>query len=170
MVSRRLRPGEDRPVVVIEQFDRGWPNHAEKIVGRARDQVDLRIGALPAKVAVEAGDSRRRLVAPAVVRDPLCCKIRRPFPISYAVLQPAAKTAVGAARGVEFGAAIGEAVLHLEAYRAAECVEAEGRIVGPDVGPTDGDGWDEIPVDGVAEGFVDADTLHINRESLRGAL
>src|SRR6202023_2014824 len=103
LVSRGLRPGEDRPVVVIEQFDRRWPNHAEKIVGRARDQVDLRIGALPAKVAVEAGDSRRRLVAPAVIRDALRGKIRRPFPIAYAVLQPAAKTAVGAARGIKLG-------------------------------------------------------------------
>src|ERR1700736_1376177 len=144
LVSRRLRPGEDRPVVVIEQFDRRWPNHAEKIVGRARDQVDLRIGALPAKIAVEAGDSRRRLVAPAVVRDPLCCKIRRPFPISYAVLQPAAKTAVGAARGVEFGAAVGEAVLHLEAYIPAKRIAAEGRIVGADVGATASNGRNEV--------------------------
>src|SRR5262249_54291582 len=59
---------------------------------------------------------------------------------------------------------------HLEAYRAAERIEAESRIVGPDIGATDGDGRDQVPVDGVAEGFVDADTLHVDREPLRGAL
>ncbi len=170
LISRGLRPGEDRPVVVIEQFDRRRANHAEKIVGRARDQMDLRIGAFPADIAVEAGDPRRPLVTPAVILDPLRGKIEAPFPIPDAVLQPAANATVGAARGVELRAAIGEAVLHLKAYRAAERVKTEGRIVGPHVSPPDGNGWDEVPVDGVAEGFVDADTLHVDREPLWGAL
>src|SRR5262249_10545569 len=34
----------------------------------------------------------------------------------------------------------------------------------------DGNGRNEVPVDSVAEGFVDADALHINREPLWGAL
>ena len=46
----------------------------------------------------------------------------------------------------------------------------EGRIIGPDVGAADGNRGDEVPVDGVAEGFVDANTLHVDREPLRGAL
>jgi hypothetical protein len=58
----------------------------------------------------------------------------------------------------------------LEAYRAAERVETEGRIVGPDVGAPDGNVWDEIPVDGIAEGFIDANALHVDRKPLRGAL
>ena len=82
LVVRRLRPGEDRPVVVIEQFDRRWADHAEEIVGGARDQVDFRIGALPAKIAVEASDSRRRLVAPAIVLDALRREIEAPIPHS----------------------------------------------------------------------------------------
>src|SRR5262245_11008402 len=132
--------------------------------------MDLRIGAFPAEIAVEAGNPRRRLVAPAVIFDALRSKVEAPFSIPNAVLQPTAEATVGAARGVEFRAAIGEAVLHLEADRAAERVETEGRIVGPDVGASDGNGWDEVPVDGVAEGFVDADTLHVDRKPLRGAL
>src|SRR5262245_24568005 len=132
--------------------------------------MDLGVGAFPAEIAVEAGDPRRRLVTPAVVLDPLRGKIEAPFSIPDAVLQPTANATVGAARGVEFRAAIGEAFLHLEAYGSAERVETEGRIVGPHVSPTDGDGWDEVPVDCVAEGFVDADALHVDREPLRGAL
>src|SRR5215813_12564558 len=132
--------------------------------------MDLRVGALPAEIAVEARDPRRRLVAPAVIFEPLGGEVEAPFPIPDAVLQGAADAAVGAARGVEFRAAIGEAVLHLEAYRAAERVETEGRIVGPSVGAADGNGRNEVPVDGVAERFVDADTLHVDREPLWGAL
>src|SRR5262249_56446016 len=112
LVSRGLRPGEDRPVVVVEKLDRRRPDHAEKIVGRARYQMDLRIGALPAEIAVEAGNARRRLVAPAVIFHTLPGKLEAPFPVPDAVLQPTANAAVGAARGVEFRAAIGEAVLH----------------------------------------------------------
>src|SRR5919204_1032414 len=132
--------------------------------------MDLRVGTFPAEIAVEAGDPRRGLVAPAVVFESLAGDIERPFATPDAVLQPTANATVGAARGVEFRAAIGKAVLHLEAYRAAKRVEAEGRIIGPDVGAPDGNVRDEIPIDGVAEGFIDADTLHVNRKPLRGAL
>src|ERR1700756_5204419 len=132
--------------------------------------MDLRVGALPAEVAIDARNPRRRLVAPAVVFEPLGGEIEAPFPIPDAVLQGAADATIGAARGVELRAAIGEAVLHLEAYRTAERVETEGRIVGPHVGAADGNGRDEVPVDGIAEGFVDANALHVDREPLRGAL
>jgi len=132
--------------------------------------MDLGVGAFPAEIAIEAGDPRRRLVTPAVILDTLRGKIEAPFSIPDAVLQPTANATVGAARGVEFRAAIGEAVLHLEANRAAECVETEGRVIGPDVGAADGNVRDEVPVDCVAEGFVDAHTLHVDREPLRSAL
>src|SRR5262245_5271361 len=170
LISRGLRPGEDRPVVVVEEFGRCRSDHSEKIIGGACDQVHLRVGALPAEVPVETGDPRRRLVAPAIVFESLGGEVEAPFPVPDAVLQRAADSAVGATRSVEVCAAISKAVLHLEAYRAAERVEAEGRIVGPDVGPPDGDGWDEVPVDSVAEGFVDADALHVHREPLRDTL
>src|SRR4029453_10573987 len=129
LVFRGLRPGEDRAVIVVEEFDRRRPDHAKEIVGSAGDQMDLRVGAFPAEIAVKAGDPRRRLVAPAGVLESPAPDIERPFPVTHAVLEPSTDAPVGAARGVEFRAAIGEAVLHLEAYRAAERVEAEGRIV-----------------------------------------
>ena len=66
-----LRPGEDRPVVVVEQLERRRPDHAEIVVGGRRDEVDLGVGALPAEIAIEAREPRRRLVAPAVVLEPL---------------------------------------------------------------------------------------------------
>src|SRR5262249_56693398 len=122
--------------------------------------MEFRVGPFPAKIAVEAGDPRRRLVAPAIVFDSLGGEVEAPLAVRDAVLQRAADSAVGAARGIEFRAAIGEAVLHLEADGAAERVETEGRIIGPDVGPPDGNVRDEVPVDSVAEGLIDADALH----------
>src|SRR5262245_40771711 len=100
-----LRPGVNGAIVVGEQFDRRRSDHAEEIVCRGRDQMNLGIGALPAEIAVEARQPRRRLVAPAVVLEAFRCQIQSPFRVTYTVLQGAADAAVGAARGIEFGAA-----------------------------------------------------------------
>ena len=170
LVLGGLRPSVDRLIVSTEELDRRRPDHAEIVVGRRRDQMNFRIGAPPAEVAVEAAQPRRRLVAPAIVLQALARQIERPFALPDAVLQRPADAAIGTARCVGLGALIGEAVLHLEAHRAAERIEAEGRVVGPDVGAADRDGRDHVPVDGVAEGLVDADAVHVDREPLRRAL
>src|SRR5262245_34760729 len=47
-------------------------------IGLARDQMGLRVVALPAEIAVEADDARRRLVAPACIFELLGGKIERP--------------------------------------------------------------------------------------------
>ena len=61
-----------------------------------------------------------------------------------------------AAHRVDLGALIVEAVLHLHVDRSAQRVEAEGGIVGHDGDRPDRSGRDQVPVDGVAERFVDA--------------
>ena len=86
LVLRGLWPGEDRPIVIVEQLDRRRPDRAEEIVGRARDQMDLRVGILPTEIAIEAGDARRGLVAPAIVFKALRGEIEAPFPVPDAVL------------------------------------------------------------------------------------
>src|SRR5262249_15635114 len=140
------------------------------VVCRGRDQMNFGIGALPAEIAIETRQPRRRLVAPAVVLKAFRCQIQSPFPVTYTVLQGAADPTVGAALGIEFGAVVIEAVLHLEADRATKGVEAEGWIVGPDIRAADRDLRNQVPVDGIAEGLIDADTLHVDGEPLRRAL
>ena len=132
--------------------------------------MDLGVRPPPAEIAVEARDPRRRLVAPSIVLESFRGKIESPLTAAHAVLHGAADTSVGAPGRVEFESVVVEAVLHLQADRSAEGVEAERRIVGPDVGAADRDRRDEIPVDGVAEGFVDANALHVDSKPLRGAL
>ena len=63
------------------------------------------------------------------------------------------------------GALMGEAVLHRDADGAADGIEAEHRIVAEHRHVVDGDGRDEVPVDGVAEGFVDAHAVLVDGES-----
>ncbi len=47
--------------------------------------MDLRVGVLPTETTVEAGDTRGRLVAPALILEPLRGKIERPSAICVAL-------------------------------------------------------------------------------------
>src|SRR5262249_6385177 len=58
LICRSLRPGEDRPVVVVEKLDWCRPYHAGKIVGGAGDLMDPGVDAVPSEVAVGARDPR----------------------------------------------------------------------------------------------------------------
>src|SRR5262249_896069 len=127
LVFGGLRPGVNRAIVVGEQFDWCRSDRAEVVVGRGGNPMNLGSGPFPAEIAVEARQPRWRLEAPAVILEAFRREIESPFPVTYAVLKGAADPAVGAARGIELGAAVGETVLHLEADRAAKGVEAEGR-------------------------------------------
>src|SRR6266478_3809940 len=55
------------------------------LAAEAADQMDLRVGVLPTETTVEAGDTRRRLVAPALILEPLRGKIERPSAICVAL-------------------------------------------------------------------------------------
>src|SRR5205823_4092638 len=96
LVFGGLRPGVDGAIVVGEQFDRRWSDHAEEIVGCGGDEMNLGIGPLPAEIAVEARQPRWRLVAPAVILEAFGREIEPPFPVTYTVLQGAADPTIGA--------------------------------------------------------------------------
>jgi hypothetical protein len=70
-------------------------------------------------------------------------------------------------RGVE--SLVGKAVLHRHRHGTTERVQAEhgGRAQGVD--PVDGDVRDEVPIDRIAEGFVDAHAVLVDRDPLRRA-
>src|SRR6478672_5635295 len=95
LVFGGLRPSVNRTIVVGEQFERCRSDHAEEIVCCGRDEMNLGIGPLPAKIAVETRQPRWRLIAPAVVLKAFGCQIESPFPVAYTVLQGAADPTVG---------------------------------------------------------------------------
>src|SRR5262249_34456807 len=97
LVFGGLRPRVNGAIVVGEQFDRRGPDHPEVVVCRGRDQMNFGIGALPAEIAIETRQTRRRLVAPGGVLGAFRCQIPSPLPVTYTVLQGAADPTVGAA-------------------------------------------------------------------------
>src|SRR5882672_5207004 len=63
----------------------------------------------------------------------------------------------------------GEAVLHLERERTAERIEAEDRIGGLQIGAANREIRHLVPVDRVAECFVDAGAVLVDGDAGRGA-
>ena len=112
----------------------------------------------------------RRLETPAAVAQTLRREIGGVVADLDAVLRVSGEPAERAALNLAFEALIGEAVFHLQIDRPAQRIEAEHRIVGPQIGAVDGVGRDQIPVDRVAERLVEADAAHVNRDALRRAL
>src|SRR5262245_7934111 len=96
-------------------------------------------------------------------------KIGRKGAVLSAGLRAHSTPPEGAENGFDLLAGVGEAVLHLDGDRTAERVEAEDRIARVDVQAVDRPFRDEVPVDRIAEGFVDAHAVLIDRYTLRRA-
>jgi hypothetical protein len=84
----------------------------------------------------------------------------------FAELKHPADAAKRAAHDLRFKTLPQKTVLHLQANRAAQRIEAKDRIVGEDVGAVDCLWRNEIPIDGVAKNLVDADPVFIDGEAL----
>ena len=132
--------------------------------------MELGVVALGAEVGIHAPDHRFREIAEAVVVDAFQRHERGPAAVVGAVGQRALVAAEGAAAHVELGALIVEAVAHLDRHRAAERVQAEHRVGADDGDAVDGVVGQEVPVDDVAEGFVDAHAVLVDGEALRHAV
>src|ERR1700732_5323699 len=74
-----------------------------------------------------------------------------------------------AAHRVDFGAVVVEPILHLHVDCPAQRIKTESGVVGHHGNRFYRSGWNQIPVYGVAERFVDAHSILINREPLRRA-
>ena len=114
--------------------------------------------------------SDRAELAVTVVVRAVDFDVGAPWPDLLAPLQRALRAAVGAAHQVERRPLKVEAILHLHGHGAAESIEAEGRIVADDLHRLHGLGRDQVPVDRVAEGFVDAHAVLIDGQALRRTL
>ena len=120
-----------------------------------------------ADIAVEPANGRFRKIAEAVVAQSFQRAIDGKIVDLLAVLRRTLDASERAAHRVDFGALVVEAILHLHVDGSAQRVEAERGIVGHDGDRPDRSGRDQVPVDGVAERFVDAHPVLVNRQSLR---
>ncbi len=164
-----LRRRVGRAPILLEQFGRHGRGRAEIVVGRA--DVEMKFAAVVpvADIAVEASHIRRREVAKAVVVQSFERAVNGEIVDLLAPLRRTLHAAERTAHGVDFGAVIVEAVLHLHHDGAAQRIQSERGIVGHQVDGLYRGGRNQIPVHGIAERLIDAHAVLINRKPLGGA-
>ncbi len=136
------------------------------VVGAGQRQAQLAPVAADGEVAVAAQDLRGRMQAPAVVLAALDGQVGRLAVPGPGDLRRAEGLAERAAPRREAGSAV-KAALHLHAERPGQGVETEGRALGLQVGPGDGDLGNQVPVHRVAERLVEARAALVDRQPLR---
>ena len=108
-------------------------------------------------------------MARAIVAHALQREITGPIAALHAVLDRTLPPHLPAQTRIDLESLPGEAVLHVENDGAAESVQAEHRIGAQYRGAIDGDQGNQIPVDAVPLGFVDAHAVLVDGEALRSA-
>src|SRR6266513_5391154 len=96
------------------------------------------------------------MIAPALVIDRVGGDVGGPIAGLASGLAGNAAPTERSAPYLALDIVICEAVLHLERERPAECIEPIDRIVGNERHALDGHFRNQVPVDGIAEHFVDA--------------
>ena len=129
--------------------------------------MNFRKAALEADVAVEALDLAVREIRGSRRPRSIAGDIDAGVAARSAGLNADLATPERAAHDVDLAALVAEAVLHQDADRAAQCVQAERRVVADDRHGGDGVARDDVPVHRVAEGFVDAHAVLVDGEALR---
>ena len=132
LVGGDLGIGIDRAVILRQQFDRDRGGGAELVVGGAHVEVEFVAFEAVADIAVEAADVGFRECAKSAVVQSFERAIDGKIVDLLAPLRRALQPPERATQGVDLGAMIAEAILHLDVQRAAERIEAEGGIVGDD--------------------------------------
>ena len=150
----------------LQQFGRRGAGGAIVVARRTDIEVNLAVHVAVADIAIEAQDVRFREQPVTIVVDGFEGAVDRPFIDLLAPLQRGLCATIGAAHHVDLGTVIVEAVLHLDVQRAAERIEAVSRIVGDQRDRANRRGRDQVPVHGVAERFVDTNTVLVDREPL----
>ena len=113
---------------------------------------------------------RRRVVAPAVLAEPVTGDVGAQGAVVAAVFDFRVAAPEAAPRHLQLAARVREAALGAQGQRAAQGVEAEGRVgAGDQVDAGDRRVGDQVPVHRVAEGLVDAHPVHVDRQPLGGA-
>src|SRR5262249_27272027 len=117
---------------------------------------------------VEAQRIGIRVIAPAVFLEVVDVAVVAPTATAAAVLRIATEASEGAAIDLRTSALGIETILHLQRQGAAQRVQTE-HGVGPceNLHRVDRRERDQVPVDRVAEGFVDAHAVLVNGKTLR---
>ena len=127
--------------------------------------------AVPAKLAEDLSDVRRRIIAPAVLGEEIAGKIPvQALAVGAAVLEVDSAPRVAAIHGFNRPAARREAGLCLNRECPAERVESEERVRSRHQRRRrDRQRRNQIPAHDFAERLIEPDAVHVNRQALRRA-
>src|ERR1700683_107461 len=129
-------------------------------------QIDIRAVGLPAKLAETLPDARRRHITPAGLIEKIAGEkvVERAELTASLTLEGMA--AEGTAVSLKLRARVSVAAFGLKRERAAKRIQTEDGIgAGDQRHCANGRLGDQIPVDRIAEGFVDAHTVDVNRKT-----
>ena len=169
LVLRGLRNGVNACPVLVEHLERSCGSGAEVVGSAGECDVELGLLAAGAEIAVDATQLRRRIIAPAVVVDGIGGEVGRQVSGLPSGLHRTGAPPERAAAQLGVGALVGKSVLHVDGERAPQGVEPVDRIAGHQRQAIDGSLRDEVPVDGIAKNLIDAHSVLIDGQPLRGA-
>ena len=169
LIVHGLRVGEHRLGVLRQHLDRRRADRGDVVVRRRHRQVQGQLVVLIGQVAVGLAQGGRRLVAETVVVQAADRRVDAEVTVFGAEFGIAVHIAERAAADLGVHALEGQAILHPQRDRAAERVQAEHGVVALHRERLQGEGRDEVPVDVVAEGFVQPHPVLIDGDALRHA-
>ena len=142
----------------------------ERVVGEVEAGFDTRARIPPADFAEQLPDGARVVIGPSVVRRVGSRQKTIPAIECTAHLEIELASTERSAGCLDRCAGELATVLGLDRQRSAEGVEPEHRVrAGHQIDPRDRRARDQIPVDDIAEGLVDAHAIEEHRQSLRRA-
>jgi len=149
--------------VEVQELHRRRRCRADEIVGRGEIEMDLGRVVLRADIRVPAPDGRRGELTPPIVLDALERQEGAPGSAALACRQLTLNASKGSRASVDLGALEIEAIAHQDRDRTAERVEAEHGIGADNGYAFDGAVGQEVPVDDIAEGLIDAHAVLVDR-------
>src|SRR5262249_56463124 len=124
LIGRWLRPAEGARPSPLQPRGRGPDGAGKRVVGSGEGEVKLALTVARAEVDIHALEPGGRVdLPPSVVLDCISHDIAGEVAVLKAGLGRALDASVRAAHHLGFLALIGEAVLHLERYCAADRIE-----------------------------------------------
>src|SRR3984893_1782981 len=162
----RLRRGVGRAPILLQQLDWRRRRRTEIVVGRTHVEMKFADFIFVPDITVKATDIGSRKISESVVVQSFERAIYGKLIILLAPLRRTLDTSKRPAQRVDLGAVIDESILHLYIDRSTQRIETESRIIGHHGHRLNGRGRYQIPIDRVAERFVDAHPILVNRKSL----
>ncbi|HEY0106148.1 MAG TPA: hypothetical protein VGB91_08700 [Rhizomicrobium sp.] len=165
LVVHRLREGEYRARVGGQHLHRCRADGRDRIGRAGKRQMQGQPAGLIGDVPIGLFERGGRAITEAIILQTADAEIDAEVAETPAVFRMAANVAERAAGNLGVGPVERQGVLHLQRHRATHRVQPEHRIVALKREAIDGEFRDQVPIHIIAEGFVEARAVLIDRDA-----